>query len=165
MNFFSQRSGPVLPRPPMRNCLCQMEIPRFSTVQLTIDRKPAPVLPERHAGGRPRLPLHMQTLKHEYCRAYNARRRAIHRKVDNESQQRISSCRRITSPPLPFKRVPVLVRANALTEWHATCPGSMIFPASSPDTDTEEYPPSSVEDEHRYLSSPPLLERRSHHDE
>ncbi len=139
---------------------------QVTKTQSTIDGKLAPVLPPRHAGGGPRLPIHMQTPKHEYNRERQVRRRAIHRQVDNLAQQRSRSCRRITNPPLPYKRVPVLVRANALLEWHATCPGSVIFPVSSEsDSDTEEYPPSSVEDDYRYLSTPPLLERRSHHDE
>jgi len=100
-----------------------------ATGQLTIDGKPAPAPPplEVRKPGRPRLPLHLQTLSHERKRANSVLRKPT-AKVEAQIYRRL---RKTTSPLLPFTHTQEQRRQRAhqlheaLMEWHATSTDSM----------------------------------------
>ncbi len=133
--------------------------------QPTLDGKPAPPPPVfKSKGGRPRLPLHLQTLKHERAREAHDRRRWTNPHYGRECMRKRARLRRITSPPLPFIKVgdppPPWLKMRNLLDWHSTCPGSQIFDREQESSDEEP------DDEHRLLSSPLNSHKLSdHHDE
>ncbi len=94
---------------------------------------------KKNKGGRPRLPDHLQTRAHELARARHHRRAAVGHYQDNIKQRRSYHRRRAAAgPPLPFKPLTPQQKMSNLLDWHATCPGSQIFPPPDPGAEEEE---------------------------
>ncbi len=95
------------------------------TTQPTIDGATAPPPPPApHKGGRPRLPLHLQTRAHELARERHQRRRLIHRGTQSEAVRRHRKTRKATSPPLPFTPLTPHQKLSLLLDWHSYHPDS-----------------------------------------
>ncbi len=99
--------------------------PIFTTKQPTIDGATAPPPPPPlRKGGRPRLPQHLQTLKHEKERQRHDRRRHTNPHYGRECQRTRTRLRRITSPPLPFTPLTPKQKLSLLLDWHSYHPDS-----------------------------------------
>ncbi len=144
-----------------------------STTQPTMDGAPAPPPPPPpHKGGRPRLPLHLQTPQLERQRVRAAERATMHPGHQATERRRQRKTRRITSPPLPFSPLTASHKMAMLLEWHHTCAHSQYDWERDHDhrlLEREANPPDPKED-HRILTSAPehretYEKRKPHYDE
>ncbi len=129
-----------------------------STTQPTIDGATAPPPPPPlKRGGRPRLPQHLQTLRHERAREAHDRRRHTNPHYGREVERKRTRLRRITSPPLPFKPLTPAHKMGLLLDWHTTTNlGSHYDWEVDQQLEWEEQQHREpTDDSHRFMTSPP----------
>ncbi len=137
--------------------------------QPTIDGAPPPQEPPPpHEGGRPRLPEHLRTGKHERDRVRKAELARMHPGREATAHRIARKRRRVTSPPLPFKSRPTaLQKLHTLLDFHECSPRSQVFNFEEHHVeDDREVEWDEAKDAERYLTKYVVpTKRRAHYDE
>ncbi len=138
--------------------------------QPTIDGKnPLPSSPTPPRGrGRPRLPIELQTKKHQEQREWHERKKQTDPGYGCAVMAKQARLKNTTSPVLPYKPLTSQQKMSNILDWHTSCPSSQAYPPEDdPDTSTDSWDEATEEllDLKRYPFSPPKGEEEAFFEE